>query len=127
MVHALAKVLGCCRFCSERKDGEVWKPLSSFVSFTDHTTAASAWKATLACGRGLLCFPCRRERGDYAGKTPFCESFEKHREYFKLHPDMLKALGEVAERLRECIRHAGGLEEGKRSRAQDLLPAVRGM
>ena len=31
----------------------------------------------LACGRDLLCFPCRRKRGDYAGKTPFCEFFEK--------------------------------------------------
>ena len=91
MVHALSKVLGCCRLCDERKNAEVWKPLSSFVCFTDHSTAASAWQVTLACGRGLLCFPCRRERCDYAGNTPFCEFCEKHREYFKFHSDMLKA------------------------------------
>ena len=91
MVHPLLKIMGCCRLCSERKDAEVWKLLSSFVCFTDHTTAASAWKVTLACGLDLLCFPCRRERSDYAGKTPFCEFFQKHREYFKFHPDMLKA------------------------------------
>jgi hypothetical protein len=69
----------------------VWKPLSSFVCFSDSTTAATAWRATLACGRDLLCFPCRRERGDYADETPFCEVCQKHREYFKFHPDMLKA------------------------------------
>ena len=79
MVRALSKIFGCCRLCSERKDAEVWKPLSSFVCFADHTTAASAWIATPACGRDLLCFPCRRERGDYADKTPFCE-FWKNKE-----------------------------------------------
>ena len=24
MVHALSKIIGCCRLCSERKDAKVW-------------------------------------------------------------------------------------------------------